>query len=411
MHLRGTHRGSRRILRPAPTPHHTLFAQVASAQGDVAYVFDFAANLAGVVRLRVPAALPAGTRLVLRHAELLRAEGGEIQNTYCGWPCLEADCAADGGNCANQTDVYIANGHEATWAPLHTYHGFRYMQLHGWPPAVAAPTTATATALYLRSRVRATGAVGFGHPLLSRIQRAVLRTQGSNLHSIPTDCPHREKRGWLGDAQWTSGQASLNFDMAAFYSNFMRSISDTMAVGCTADARAAAPPGGPARPRTYTCCSRAAPTFGCDWTGTNFSDMRGALPDVVPYEKKTYGGWPGDPSWHIAAAVIPWEAWHRTGELGLAREWYNAARAATDFLTAHVASDGLVQFGFYGDWLSTAYTPRPQVHGPWGHGRGRRFGNRIAGGGLAFRTYRVSYISRFSHGPCRLAHTCFAICF
>lgn len=51
---------------------------------------------------------------------------------------------------------------------------------------------------------------------------------------------------------------------------------------------------GRSRPPTYECCSRAKPTFGCDWTGVNdsFIDAHGSLPDVVPYTRKTYGGWP-----------------------------------------------------------------------------------------------------------------------
>ena len=72
----------------------------------------------------------------------------------------------------------------------------------------------------------------------------------------------------------------------------------------------------PRRPPTYECCSHAHPTFGCDWTGTNFTDIAGSLPDVVPYSRKTYGGWPGDPTWGVAAAVLPWEVFTRTGDAG-----------------------------------------------------------------------------------------------
>ena len=63
---------------------------------------------------------------------------------------------------------------------------------------------------------------------------------------------------------------------------------------------------GQSRPPTYECCSKAHPTFGCDWTGVNdFIDASGSLPDVVPYTRKTYGGWPGDPSWMAAGCEIP----------------------------------------------------------------------------------------------------------
>ena len=65
------------------------------------------------------------------------------------------------------------------------------------------------------------------------------------------------------------------------------------------------------RPPTYECCDEAAVTFGCAWDPSgrdpDFAVMADSLPDVVPYEKKTYDGWPGDAPWHSAAVIIPWE--------------------------------------------------------------------------------------------------------
>ncbi len=106
------------------------------------------------------------------------------------------------------------------------------------------------------------------------------RTQKNNLHSIPTDCPHREKRGWMGDAQVSSAQASLNFDMDLFYQNFVASFADMQSLGCTnpnhAERRNLL-----VRPPTYECCNMRSPSFGCNADGTNFSDVTGSLPDVV----------------------------------------------------------------------------------------------------------------------------------
>ena len=86
----------------------------------------------------------------------------------------------------------------------------------------------------------------------------------------------------MGDAQWTSGEAAMNFDMRSFYANFIKTMSDTQVVECSS---AVELEGG--RPPNYECCSLSTPTFGCDWTGTNFTNISGALPDVVPYGKKT----------------------------------------------------------------------------------------------------------------------------
>lgn len=195
-------------------------------------------------------------------------------------------------------------------------------------------------------------------------------------------------RGWLGDAQWTSEEASLNLDTGLFYENFVRTMGDTQAVGCEHVPLQSQTPTwklspGQSRPPTYECCSKQHPTFGCDWTGVNdsFADTRGALPDVVPYSRKTYGGtcpipddprmrephswhgwypaqadsspstaayagWPGDPSWMAAAAEIPYQAWKKSGDdiaLGAA---YPVARDLVEFLTRHIdPSIGLPIFG------------------------------------------------------------------
>jgi len=150
----------------------------------------------------------------------------------------------------------------------------------------------------------------------------------------------------MGDAQWTSGEASMNFNMGSLYTNFVRSMSDTIAVGCTqpsslsssspsSSSTAAVAIGldggsvaAPPPPEDYQCCDFQHVTFGCSEKGTNFSgDVFGALPDVVPYSKKTYGGWPGDPSWQVAAAIIPWEVWRRTGDVEVAEAAYDVVRA------------------------------------------------------------------------------------
>ena len=84
----------------------------------------------------------------------------------------------------------------------------------------------------------------------------------------------------MGDAQWTSGEASVNFDMAELYSNFVRTMGDTVQGGCRqpspSNNREVTPTGvvgiEPAQvPVDYQCCDFQNVTFGCSETGTNFS--------------------------------------------------------------------------------------------------------------------------------------------
>ena len=166
--------------------------------------------------------------------------------------------------------------------------------------------------------------------ILNGIQQAIVYTQLSNYYHHPTDwqapdqsvewlvlvldivsdrvhscgcSPQREKRGWMGDSQITSPEASLNFDTTAFYTNWIQAFADTQHHGCTQT-------GQPGRVG-MECCESTRSSFGCSFTcpsseDCNFTNTVGALPDVVPYHNP-YGGWPGDPSWGAAGAVIPRE--------------------------------------------------------------------------------------------------------
>ena len=87
--------------------------------------------------------------------------------------------------------------------------GATWLQVSGLPPGVV-PDAGTLQAHFLHSNVSATGRVHFSNAsfeILNRIQTAVRYTQLSNLHHHPTDCPQREKRGWMGDSQITSGES------------------------------------------------------------------------------------------------------------------------------------------------------------------------------------------------------------
>ena len=61
--------------------------------------------------------------------------------------------------------------------------------------------------------------------VLSAVQRCVVQTQIDNIHSHPTDCPQREKRGWMGDAQWTAEEATINLDMGGLYVIALRCVA------------------------------------------------------------------------------------------------------------------------------------------------------------------------------------------
>jgi len=345
----------------APT-NVTALALKGGGGGTTAYVFDFGNNMAGFARMVAPAQpLPAGTVVTLRYGEVLGVDGSVSQPWGDG----------AGINHANQTDQYTARGVGGeTFTPSFTYHGFRFVQVEGLPAGVV-PGRAFLTALFVRTAMPRAGRVEFGerYAVLNQIQAAVVQTQASNVHAHPTDCPQREKRGWTGDGQVTSGQCSLNFDSVAMYATWLQTMADSASVGCALAPKTPTTP----QPNTFKCCDPATKQFGCDYTDLppggahgGFAETSGSVADVVPY--MGVGGWPGDPSWGLAGTTIPWEVMTQTGDESIVSEFYGLAKGVVDFFSRQgdPKMGGLVSFGYYGDWLSLEPVAKPQIVS-WSH--------------------------------------------
>mmetsp|Transcript_19634 Transcript_19634/g.52347 ORF Transcript_19634/g.52347 Transcript_19634/m.52347 type:complete len:977 (-) Transcript_19634:139-3069(-) len=330
------------------------------------YVFDFGQNMAGFATLRAQS-LARGTHITLKYAEVL-LPSGRVNMAFCSGEGSDCVCGDHQANCANQTDMYIARGgEEEVFTPHFTYHGYRYVQMEGLPREYVVGA-GLLTAHFVHSNVSTSGHVHFANPaveILNQIQTAIRYTQLSNLHHHPTDCPQREKRGWMGDAQITSAEASLNFDTTALYEHWLQTFADSQLIGCrSTDTSSVSPETSP----WYNCCNPNVHFFGCNFHGVadDFNDSTGSLPDVTPYFK-LYGGWPGDPSWGAAGVVLPRELSVQRGEI-VTPELYNVAKRLVDFFNGHgdPNAGGVLSFGYYGDWLGLDTPPVAQVTG-WSH--------------------------------------------
>jgi len=187
-----------------------------------AFVFDFCQNFAGVVRLTLPGPTAAGVVVTMRHAEAVMHPpyGAKDGTLYYG-----------NLRSAEATDVYTtrgsAEGEEFT--PVFTWHGFRYVEVSGLPAAPAL--SGTVTGLNLRSGVASTGSLTFpaAANTMNQLQHAIWWGQASNILGNPSDCPQRDERlGWTGDSALTNEESALNFDLAAFYSNWLQTIDDAL---------------------------------------------------------------------------------------------------------------------------------------------------------------------------------------
>ncbi len=261
------------------------------------WVFDFGQNFSGWVRLKVRG--EAGEKVKIRHAETLYDDGTINVENLRG---------------ARATDTYILKGGDAEiYEPRFTYHGFRYAELTGFP---GTPQQDTLIARVVHSDVEPAGGFSASKTILNQIQHNIVWGIASNLESIPTDCNQRDERmGWMADAHLYSEAAMLNFDMAAFYTNFLRNIRDSQ-------------------------------------------DDDGSVPDTVP--RARYARGPADPAWGSAYPLITLYMYQRYGDRRVIEENFDGIRRWTDFLTSR-AKNGTLDFSKYGDWVPIEPTPGPLV--------------------------------------------------
>lgn len=193
------------------------------------FIFDFGQNFAGWVRLRAQG--QAGTRIRMRSGELLYPDGtlngmtavcGQIKQ---GGIAYRYDGIGAPQTAFQQDEYILRGGSRETYTLRFTFHGFRYVEVVGFP---GKPTLQALEGLRLNSDVTPAGSFACSNPLFNRIQQMVLWTQLSNLFSVQSDCPHREKFGYGGDIVATSEMAMLNFDMARFYAKAVSDLRDAV---------------------------------------------------------------------------------------------------------------------------------------------------------------------------------------
>lgn len=196
------------------------------------YIFDMGRNYAGWVRLKVEG--PAGTEVKLRFAELLAPDGtlnclttvcGAIKGRF-GPPGWKQPLTGGPGapEVAEHRCTYILKGKGwEVYTPRFTFHGYRYVEVTGYPGKCKKDAL---EGLCLNSAVEKAGSFACSNELFNKIQQTVLWTLLSNMFSVESDCPHREKLGYGGDIVAACEMAMLNFDMAKFYAKTVCDYAD-----------------------------------------------------------------------------------------------------------------------------------------------------------------------------------------
>ena len=185
--------------------------KVSQPKKDV-FVYDMGQNFSGWVKLKVNA--PEGTVVKLKFVERLFDNG-----------MIDTSTTGDFATKVVQTDTYICKGNgEEKWEPKFTYHGFQFVELTGLP---YEPSLETIEGIVVHTAVKTSGKFYCSNKMINKIQKAALWTELTNLHGVPTDCPHRERCGWLGDVLVTAEMTNFNFDMALFWTKYIEDIETT----------------------------------------------------------------------------------------------------------------------------------------------------------------------------------------
>ncbi len=182
-------------------------------------VIDFGQNMAGIVRVNCK--FPKGYKISLTHFEALD-EKGNFFNTI-----LSTNGVGAG---ADQKVEYISSGEECTYEPSFAYFGFRYVLVNIWDangselPAENIQAE-DFTAVALSTKKQNSGKFVCSDERLNQLYSNIRWSQYSNMISIPTDCPQREKAGWTGDAAIYIETALLNEDVTSLFSRWMKSVA------------------------------------------------------------------------------------------------------------------------------------------------------------------------------------------
>jgi hypothetical protein len=261
-----------------------------AAPGTVS-VYDLGQNAALMPQFKVRGSAGASVRII--PAELV-APDGSVDRRSCGH-----------GRPAYWQYTLSGKGTE-TWFPKFFYQGCRYLQVERTPgPDNKLPEVLSLEGLVVHADSPPTGEFECSNELFNRIRRLVLWAQRSNMVSIMTDCPHREKLGWLEEDHLNGPALRYEFDLARLSSKILNDIADSQ----------------------------------CE---------DGLVPNIAPEYVKFKGGFRDSPEWGSACILVPWQQYEFTADTKLLQRNYTPMQRYVAYLGT-TATNNIVSHGL-GDW-------------------------------------------------------------
>ncbi|MDR0989431.1 MAG: glycoside hydrolase family 78 protein [Prevotellaceae bacterium] len=202
-----------------------------------------------------------------------------------------------------------------TWRPRFSYYGFRYIRLEG---AVIQgeknphrlPVVRRIQSCFVSNAAETVGSFECSNPLFNRIHRLIDRAVRSNMQAVFTDCPHREKLGWLEELHLNGPSLFFNYDLRTLAPKIVQDMADAQ------------------------------------------SKVDGSVPSIAPqyvvFEGKGMDNFRESPEWGVSLLALPFLYYEHYGDDGLIRTYYPNMRRYVDYLTSR-ATGHIVSFGL-GDW-------------------------------------------------------------
>lgn len=287
--------GELRLCSAQPICSHGELKPVSIIPVSDGYIYDFGQVNAGICKLKING--KEGQRIELHHADVMKDGDIFLENIWFVRDLWERD-----KNIVH-CDTYICKGGDEEYTPSFTYHGFRYVKVTGIEPSQA--NEELLTYILLHSDIKQRAHFSCSDNTINKLYEILLRSDVSNFHYFPTDCPHREKNGWTADAALSCERMLMFFDVEKSLAEWQRNI-------CKAQ------------------------------------NAKGALPGIVPTADWGFA-WGNGPAWDCVLAYLPYYVYIYRGETEMISESADAFIKYLKYLLSRVDSKGLLHIGL-GDW-------------------------------------------------------------
>lgn len=267
------------------------------------YVVDFGRNFAGQYKFTLKGT--AGQCISLREGETLNSDGSCYHQYYYS-------------KVSDTYDKYTFSGHEKgeTWGPEFMYHGFRYLEISG---LTQAPSPSDFTAYRIRTNADVAGTVETSNTLLNSIHTICRDAIQSNIYNTVTDCPQREKLGWLDVPNVMFNSLCYNYDMKTLWNKVVMDCFDSQ----------------------Y---------------------RNGHVPSTCPHYMCVYDD---DPNWGGSAILVPYRSYKTYGDRSLMSRYYTDMKKLMDYYTS--ISSGYImpgsRYSVLSDWGQNTCGLKNQVPG------------------------------------------------